>query len=101
MKINTEYGALRLLSGPPSGTWSASACFNAMKCFTYNFTDLTTFETPCTEVWIDCADLAAFGSRVAREMLDAVPDLTNKGMCVGIYDEQDYAISYVPLDTLH
>jgi hypothetical protein len=46
------------------------------------------------------ADLAAFGSRVAREMLDAVPDLTNKGMCVGIYDEQG-TISYVPLDTLH
>jgi hypothetical protein len=33
------------------------------------------------------ADLPTFASRVAREMLDAVPDLTNKGMCVGIYDE--------------
>jgi hypothetical protein len=33
-------------------------------------------------------------------MLDAVPDLNNKGMCVGIYDQQGEAISF-PLDTLH
>jgi hypothetical protein len=72
-----------------------------MKCFTYNFTDLTSFESPCTEIWIDWVDLPAFASRVARQMLDAVPDLTNKGMCVGIYDQQGDAISYVPLDTLH
>ena len=71
-----------------------------MKCFTYNVTDLASFESPCTEVWIDWADLPAFASRVAREMLDAVPDLTNKGLCVGIYHQGD-AISYVPLDTLH
>ena len=69
-----------------------------MRCFTYNFTDLTTFESPCTEIWIDWAGLPAFASRVAREMLDAVPALLNKGMCVGIYGD---AISYVPLDTLH
>jgi hypothetical protein len=71
-----------------------------MKSFTYNFTDLTSFESPPTEIWIDWADLPAFASRVAQEMLDAVPDLTNKGMCVGIYDQHGDAISYVPLDTL-
>jgi hypothetical protein len=72
-----------------------------MRCFNYNFTDLTTFESPFTEIWIDGADLPAFAIRVAREMLEAVPDLTNKGMCVGIYDQQGDAISYIPLDTLH
>jgi hypothetical protein len=75
-------------------------CFRAMK-FTYNFTDLTTFESPCAEVWIEWADLQPFASRVAREMLDASPDLTNKGMCVGIYDQEGTVISYVPLGTLH
>ena len=28
-------------------------------------------------------------------------DLTNKGLCVAIYDEAGQAISYVPLDSLH
>ena len=65
-----------------------------------NFTDLTSYESPCTEIWIEQSDLPTFASRIAREMLDAVPDLTNKGMCVGIYDEEGEAISYVPLDAL-
>ncbi len=63
--------------------------------------DLTTFESPCTEVWIDSVDVATFATRVAREMLDAVPGLTNKGMCVGIYNQQGEAISYLPLGTIH
>jgi hypothetical protein len=75
--------------------------FPCMECFSYNFTDPTSFESPCTEIWIDWADLPAFASRIAREMLDAVPDLTNKGLCVGIYDQRGEAISYVPVDALH
>jgi hypothetical protein len=70
-------------------------------CFTYNFTDLMSYESPCTEIWIEQSDLPTFASRIAREMLDAVPDLTNKGMCVGTYDEEGEAISYVPLDAVH
>jgi hypothetical protein len=46
-------------------------------------------------------DLQAFAIRIGREMLDAVPGLTNKGMCVGIYDHEGEAVSYVPLGTLH
>jgi hypothetical protein len=46
-------------------------------------------------------ELFGFASRVAREMLAAVPDLTNKGLCVAVYDEAGQAISYVPLDSLH
>jgi hypothetical protein len=72
-----------------------------MQCFLYNLTDLMTFDSPCTDVWMDRADLPEFASRIAREMSDAVPDLSNKGMCVGIYNNQGEAISYVPLDALH
>jgi hypothetical protein len=50
---------------------------------------------------MDQADLPGFARRIAREMLDAVPDLSNKGMCVGIYNNEGEAISYVPLDALH
>jgi hypothetical protein len=71
---------------------------NAMS--SYNFTDLMTFESPCTDVWMDRPTCPG-SSRIAREILNAVPDLSNKGMCVGIYNNQGEAISYVPLDALH
>ena len=71
-----------------------------MQLFTYNFTDLVTFDSPQREVWMETDELAEFGKRTAREMLEAVPDLTNKGMCVGIYDEAGEPISFVPLDSL-
>ncbi len=72
-----------------------------MQLYTYNFTDLTTFDSPSEEVWIEKEDLSGFAYRVAREILAAVPDLANKGMCIAIYDEEGEVISYVPLDTLH
>jgi hypothetical protein len=75
--------------------------FNYVKCFTYNITDLSSFESPSTEVWIDRGELREFAAGIARDMLKALPDLTNKGMCVGIYTREGEPISYIPLDTLH
>lgn len=72
----------------------------AMQLFSYNFTDLTSFDSPPKEIWLDEEDLPDFAKRTAREMLEAVPDLLYKGLCVGIYDERGQPISYVPLDTL-
>ena len=71
-----------------------------MQCFSYNLTDLTSFESPANEIWLDVEGLTDFGKRTAREILDAVPDLLHKGLCVGIYDEMGEPITYVPLDTL-
>jgi len=71
-----------------------------MQRFSYNFTDLTSFESPSKEIWLEAQDLSDFGKRTAREMLEAVPDLHHKGLCVGIYDGSGEPISYVPLDTL-
>jgi hypothetical protein len=82
------------------GTSIPLRCSFAMQLFSYNFTDLTTFDSPQKEIWLDEKDLPDFGKRTAREMLAAVPDLQHKGLCVGIYDEAGEPISYVPLDTL-
>ena len=71
-----------------------------MQFSSYNFTDLVTFESPQQEVWMEKDELTEFATRAAREMLQAVPDLENKGLCVGVYDEQGAVISYVPLDPL-
>lgn len=78
-----------------------SSVLLSMPLFTYIFTDLTSFDSPSKEVWVDTEDLSEFAARVAREIVEAVPDLTNKGMCLAIYDEAGDAISFVPLDTLH
>ena len=82
------------------GTSIPLQCSFAMQLFSYNFTDLTTFDSPQKEFWLDEKDLPDFGKRTAREMLAAVPDLQHKGLCVGIYDDAGEPISYVPLDTL-
>jgi hypothetical protein len=68
-----------------------------MQLFSYNFTDLTTFDSPPKEIWLDGKDLPDFGKRTAREMLAAAPDLQHNGFCVGIHDEAGEPISYVPL----
>jgi hypothetical protein len=71
-----------------------------MQLFSYNFTDLVSFESPPQEIWLEQVDLWDFGKRAAREMLEAVPDLYLKGLCVGIYDQEGDPISYVPFDTI-
>jgi hypothetical protein len=71
-----------------------------MPLFTYQLTDLTTFDSPPKQVWAEEGDLPVLATRLVREMLEVVPDLTNKGVCVTIFDQDGQAIKYVPLDTL-
>lgn len=71
-----------------------------MQLFKYHFTDLTSFDSPPQEVWAEEEDLPDLANRLAKEMLEAVPGLTNKGMCVTIFDRNDEPIKYAPLDTL-
>jgi len=66
--------------------------------FTYSVTDLTDYESAAFEIFLDREDAIAFGARMARELLEAVPDLSRKGMCIAVYDPQDRAVSVVPLD---
>jgi hypothetical protein len=42
----------------------------------------------------------AFGSRIAREMLERMPDLTRKGWCIFVYDSQGGCISVMPIGAL-
>jgi hypothetical protein len=39
-------------------------------------------------------------NRIVRAMLEVVPDLTNKGICVTIFDQDGAPIKYVPPATL-
>jgi hypothetical protein len=71
-----------------------------MQLFTYNITDLISFDSPVAEVCLERDELPEFGMQIAREVVTAIPDLILKGMCVAIYDEAGTPISFVPLDTL-
>jgi hypothetical protein len=82
------------------GTGLVQAGSTAMQMFSYNFTDLTSFESPIQEVWLEDNELPAFGESTARAMLKKVPTLHLKGLCVGIYDQAGDPVSFVPLDTM-
>jgi hypothetical protein len=72
-----------------------------MQLFIYHVTDLATFDSPPTEVWMDEKDISTFAADIARQMRESLPALVNKGICVAIYDDEGEAIKYLPLDPLH
>jgi uncharacterized protein YccT (UPF0319 family) len=74
----------------------------AMQIFTYSITDLTEYESEPIEVTFETDDEAVtYGAVVAHEMLARMPDLTYKGMCITVLDEQGETISIVPLDPVN
>jgi len=74
----------------------------AMQIFTYSVTDLTEYESEPIEVRFESDDEAVeYGTDLARQMLDRLPDLTYKGMCVTVLDELGETISIVPLDAVN
>lgn len=73
-----------------------------MKIFSYIVTDLTEFESEPIEVELASdAEAVSYGTRMAREMLAQMPDLSDRGMCVTVYDGQGEQISIVPIDPVN
>jgi hypothetical protein len=88
----------------PAGIGTASSALRsmAMQIFTYSITDLTEYESEPIEVTFETDDEAVtYGAVVAHEMLARMPDLTYKGMCITVLDEQGETISIVPLDPVN
>ena len=71
-----------------------------MQSYSYSVTDLEAFESEAIEVELDSEDVVAYGTNVARQMLDVRPDLRFKGMCIVMYDRRGFPLSIVPLDPL-
>lgn len=72
-----------------------------MELYTYNFTDLCSWDSPCLEMMLAPHELTEFGQTIADHMLASNPDLLHKGLCVAIYDHEGHAVSISPLDTVH
>ena len=71
-----------------------------MQMCTYSVTDLTDYESATFEIALDWQDAPAFGARIARELLSALPHLSRKGMCIAVYDSEGDPITIVPLDPI-
>jgi hypothetical protein len=61
-----------------------------MQLCTYVVTDLTDFEAELTETMLDREWVNEYAEVMARELLTAIPDLTGKGMCIAIYDDESH-----------
>jgi hypothetical protein len=73
-----------------------------MQIFIYSITDLSECESEPIEVAFETDDEAVtYGTVVAHEMLARMPDLSSKGMCITVLDEQGKTISIVPLDPVN
>jgi hypothetical protein len=72
-----------------------------LSSITVNITDLTEFDSPPCEEWLERDVVPYYAKLLARDVCRAMPDLLNKGMCIAVYDEAGLVISVVPLDSLH
>src|SRR5258708_26650079 len=70
---------------------------NAMQLFTVNITDLTEFDSPPCEEWLERDVVPYYAKLLARDVCRAMPDLLNKGMCIAVYDEAGLVNSVLPL----
>jgi hypothetical protein len=72
-----------------------------MQTFTYSVTDLVNYRSQNLEVSLERKEEALeFLAHLARELLDRMPDLDGKGMCVAVSDSRGHLISIVPLDPI-
>jgi hypothetical protein len=71
-----------------------------MDLYSYSVTDLADYESPAVDIVLEQDEAAAFGAAIAREMLESIPDLTCRGMCIALYDSKGVPVSLFPLDPI-
>lgn len=88
--VRRRYGNDRLASAFSHAT--------PMTTFSYSITDLSHYESDLIEVTWESEDEAVdFGSAIAGEMLERMPELARKGWSVTVYDSQRRLLSIVPI----
>lgn len=78
---------------------ASGRCSVVVQIFTFILTDLTDFEAEPIKIELESSEEAGtYGVNVAREMLEQMPELGSRGMCILIRDESGKTVSIVPLD---
>ena len=69
-----------------------------MQLYTFNVTDLATYDSPAFEEWLNRDDVVPFARNVAVRLIERIPELERRGLCVAVYDEDGISVSLSPLD---
>jgi hypothetical protein len=67
---------------------------------TYSISNLTEFESDLAQIILDREEAQEFASVLAQEILAEMPELSGKGMCLVVYDDDGNAIAHAPLARL-
>jgi len=72
-----------------------------MQKYSFELTDLTSFEKPAGEYTLDAAHVARRGRQIARKLARGFPDPVIAGLCVVAFDAAGNLATVVPLATVH
>jgi hypothetical protein len=73
---------------------------DGMQLYTFNITDLTTYDSPAFEEWMNFDDVGAFARDIADRLLQRIPELERRGLCIAVYDQEGISVSLAPLDSV-
>lgn len=71
-----------------------------VRYLTFRVTDLKSYSSRGTEVYLDEEEFEAFTRSVAQDLASNVPHIAHKGLCVVLSDEEGNCVSVVPIDSL-
>jgi hypothetical protein len=69
-----------------------------MQLYTFNITDLTTFDSPSFEEWLNHDDVGPFARHMAHRLIGRIPELERRGLCIAVYDQDGISVTLAPLD---
>jgi hypothetical protein len=72
-----------------------------MQLYTFNVTDLTTYDSPILEEWLDQEEVGLFAKNMAHLLVETMPGLGRRGLCVAVFDEDGISVTLAPLDAIH
>jgi hypothetical protein len=69
-----------------------------MQRYTFNVTDLSTYDSPAFEEWLNRDDVGPFARNIAHRLVERIPELERLGLCIAVYDQDGISVSLAPLD---
>jgi hypothetical protein len=72
-----------------------------MQKFSFDLTDLTSFEKPAGEFWLKPNGAARRGKALAASLAKGMPPAMLAGLCIVAFDAAGNLAAVVPLATVH
>lgn len=72
-----------------------------MQKYSFELTDLTSFEKPAGEFWLKPKAAPRRGRKLAAKISKTMPDTMLAGLCIVVFDAAGDLAAVVPLATVH